>query len=163
MKPKIVTIGVYGFTEHAFFQALQDVHVDTFCDLRARRGVRGPDYPFANSARLQQRLAELHIRYIHLKQLAPSEEIRALQNQADKQAKIAKRKRSELCEAFREAYQQSYLDRMNAEELLQQVEEEAKVIGLFCAEREPEACHRSLVADWLARKLGLQVEHITPE
>lgn len=163
MKPKIVTIGVYGFTEQSFFQALQDAHIDTFCDLRARRGVRGPDYPFANSARLQQRLAEMPIRYIHLKQLAPSEEIRALQNQADKQAKIAKRKRGELCEAFREAYQQSYLNTLNAKEILQQVGQEAKVIGLFCVEREPEACHRSLVSAWLARELGLQVEHITPE
>ncbi len=163
MKPKIVTIGVYGFSEHNFFQALQDAHIDTFCDLRARRGVRGPDYPFANSARLQQHLAELHIRYVHLKQLAPSEEIRALQNQADKQAKIAKRKRGELCAAFREAYQQSYLDTLNAAVFLQQVGEETQVIGLFCVEREPEACHRSLVAAWLARELGLQIEHITPE
>ena len=163
MKLKIVTLGVYGFTEHDFFQTLQDAHIDTFCDLRARRGVRGPDYPFANSTRLRQRLAELHIRYIHLKQLAPSEEIRELQNQADKQAKIAKRKRGELCEAFRKAYQQNYLDMLNAGELLKQVGEEAKVIGLFCVEREPVACHRSLVAAWLARELGLQVEHITPE
>ncbi len=162
MKPHIVTIGVYGFTEQRFFQVLQDAHIDTFCDVRARRGVRGPDYPFANSTRLQQHLAELHIRYVHLKQLAPSEEIRQLQSQADKQAKTAKRKRGELCEAFRESYQQSYLHDLNAQELLAQIGAEAKVIGLFCVEREPEACHRSLVAAWLAQELGVQVEHITP-
>ena len=162
MKSKIVTIGVYGFAEQSFFQALQDVHIDTFCDIRARRGVRGPDYPFANSTRLQQRLAELNIRYIHLKQLAPSAEVRALQNQADKQAKVAKRKRGELSEAFQEAYKEHYLDCLNVEDVLQQVGAEATTIALFCVEREPAACHRSLVAEWLACKLGLAVEHIVP-
>src|SRR5260370_20996786 len=132
MKPKIVTIGVYGFTEQCFFQALQNAHIDIFCDIRARRGVRGHDYPFANSTRLQQRLAELNIRYIHLKQLAPSAEVRALQNQADKQAKVAKRKRGELSEAFQEAYKEHYLDCFNLENVVQQVGPEATTIALFC-------------------------------
>lgn len=43
MKPTIVTIGVYGFDEQSFFQALQDAQIDTLCDIRARRGVRGSD------------------------------------------------------------------------------------------------------------------------
>ncbi|MGH2506294.1 MAG: DUF488 domain-containing protein [Ktedonobacteraceae bacterium] len=162
MISKIITIGVYGFTEQRFFQALQDTHIDTFCDLRARRGLRGSEYPFANSARLQQHLAELHIRYIHLKQLAPSEEIRQLQRQADKQAKIAKRKRGGMSEGFRVAYQQGFLNTLDAKDSLKQVGSEAKVLGLFCVEREPEACHRSLVAAWFAQELGVHVEHITP-
>ena len=162
MKPKIVTIGVYGFDEQHFFQALQDAHIDILCDIRARRGVRGPDYVFANSTRLQKRLAELNIRYIHLKQLAPSEEIRNLRNQEDKHAKIAKRQRSQLGQAFQEAYKQSCLHDLHPEELLKQVGDEVAVIGLLCVEREPEACHRSLVATWLAKELGVSVEHITP-
>jgi uncharacterized protein (DUF488 family) len=162
MIEKIVTIGVYGFDERGFFQALKEAGVDTFCDLRARRGVRGSAYTFANSARLQQRLTELHIRYLHLKQLAPSEEVRDVQNQEDKQARIAKRKRSHLGEAFQQLYRQRYLDHLNAGELLQQIGDEAKVICLFCVEREPEACHRSLVAEWLSREAGVEVMHITP-
>lgn len=162
MKPTIVTIGVYGFDEQRFFQAVQNAYIDTFCDIRARRGVRGSDYTFANSERLQKKLADLNIRYIHLKQLAPSEEIRNLQNQEDKEAKIAKRKRSRLGETFQAAYQQNYLEHLNAKELLKQMGEEANVIGLFCVEREPEACHRLLVAEWLRQELGLTVEHITP-
>jgi hypothetical protein len=35
---KFVTLGVYGFTAEAFFQALQRAGVDTFCDIRWRRG-----------------------------------------------------------------------------------------------------------------------------
>lgn len=162
MIEKIVTIGVYGFDEKGFFQALQDAGIDTFCDVRARRGVRGSDYTFANSTRLQERLAELHIRYVHLKQLAPSEEIRDLQNQEDKQARIAKRKRSHLGEAFQKAYEQHYLDHLDREKLLQQIGQEARVIGLCCVERAPEACHRSLLAAWLSRETGVEIMHITP-
>ena len=39
--PIIVTIGVYGFTEVDFFHALRQAGVDTFVDIRGRRGVRG--------------------------------------------------------------------------------------------------------------------------
>lgn len=158
----IVTIGVYGFTAQRFFQALQDAHIETFCDLRARRGMRGPDYAFANSARLQHHLAELHMRYLHLKQLAPTEELRQLQSQADQQAKIAKRQRSELSEAFRAAYWQQTFTNFSVQDLLTQIGPEATVIGLCCVERAPEACHRSLVASWLAQELHVPVEHLTP-
>jgi hypothetical protein len=70
MKPKIVTIGVYGFDQESFFQALLNAKVDTFCDLRMRRGMRGSTYEFVNSSSLQKRLDELGIRYLHLKELA---------------------------------------------------------------------------------------------
>ena len=58
---KLITIGVYGFDEESFFQALLAAGVDVFCDIRQRRGVRGATYAFANSQRLQRRLAELGI------------------------------------------------------------------------------------------------------
>ena len=61
----IVTIGAIGYTAESFFQALQNANVDTFIDVRRRRAVRGREYAFANSQRLQARLAELGIRYVH--------------------------------------------------------------------------------------------------
>lgn len=162
MKSTIVTIGVYGFDEQSFFQALQHARIDTLCDIRARRGVRGSEYTFANSERLQRRLTELNIRYVHLKQLAPSDEIRQMQAEDDRQAKIARRKRARLGEAFQEAYKQDILKKLDAEDVLKQMGEGAGRIGLLCVEREPEACHRSLVAEWLKERLGVPVEHITP-
>jgi uncharacterized protein (DUF488 family) len=93
---RIVTIGVYGFSEEAFFRTLQEAGVDTFCDIRWRRGVRGREYAFANSARLQKRLAELGIRYLHFRELAPSPELRKRQTAADKAAGVEKRKRTGL-------------------------------------------------------------------
>ena len=162
MKIKIVTIGVYGFDEESFFDALCKADVDTFCDIRNRRGVRGATYAFANSKRLQARLAELDIRYIHRKDLGPTKTVREKQAAADKATKIAKRKRTELGEAFIEAYRTECLDAFEPQNLLDELESDAKVVALFCVETAPEACHRSLVAEKLAKTFNLDVEDILP-
>ena len=161
-KIKIVTIGVYGFDEAVFFNALCKAAVDTFCDIRNRRGVRGATYAFANSKRLQARLAELGIRYIHRKDLAPTQIVREKQTAADKAMKTAKRKRTELGEAFIEAYHTECLDTFDPQSLLDELEPDTKVVALFCVETAPEACHRSLVADKLAKTFNLEVEDILP-
>ena len=162
MKPKIVTIGVYGFDEDSFFDALDKAQVDTFCDIRNRRGVRGSTYAFANSLRLQARLAELGIRYLYRKDLAPTHAIRDRQAAADKATKTAKRKRTALGAAFIAAYHTECLGGFDPHSLLADLEEDAQVVALFCVEKNPEACHRSLVADKLAKELRLDVEDILP-
>ena len=162
MKPKIVTIGVYGFDEDSFFNALDNAQVDTFCDIRNRRGVRGSTYAFANSLRLQARLAELGIRYLHRKDLAPTQAVRDRQAEADKATKTAKRKRTTLGEAFVTAYHTECLAAFDSQSLLADLEEDAQVVALFCVEKNPEACHRSLVADKLRQELKLEVEDIMP-
>jgi uncharacterized protein (DUF488 family) len=161
MKPKIVTIGVYGFAPETFFAALQDHGVDLFCDVRQRRGLRGREYSFANSVRLQRRLGEMGLAYIHRKDLAPTPEVRLKQQAADKDSGVKKRARYHLSPAFKEAYEQAVLANFDAAAYLDEVKP-AKAVALFCVEREPEACHRSLVADYLARSLGLEVTHILP-
>ncbi len=163
MPLKIVTIVAYGFDKDSFFQALLDAGVDTFCDIRRRRGMRGTAYAFANSQNLQRRLAEPGIRYIYIKELAPGKEIREKQNLEDRRLHIAKRKRTALGQDFIQAYEQECLTQYDTRQFLAAVGEAAQVVALFCVEREPEACHRSLAADYLARDLGLSVEHITPE
>jgi uncharacterized protein (DUF488 family) len=160
--PKIVTIGVYGFDETTFFQALQEAGVDTLCDIRRRRGVRGSRYAFANSKRLQKRLAELGIQYLHLLELAPTAEVRNHQKTADKTAAIAKRKRTGLDQSFIDAYKEEILTQFDARSFLEELDEQTDVIALFCVEREPDACHRSLVAGKLADECGLEVRHLVP-
>ena len=162
MKPKIVTIGVYGFDEDSFFEALRKAKVDTFCDIRSRRGVRGSTYAFANSLRLQARLAELGIRYLYRKDLAPTKAVRDRQAAADKATKTAKRKRTALGEAFITAYRTECLAGLDPHSLLADLEDNTRVVALFCVEKDPEACHRSLVADKLAKALKLEVEDIVP-
>ncbi len=158
----LMTIGVYGFSEESFFEALQREQVDCFCDVRARRGLRGSQYAFANSRRLQNRLASLNIAYVHVKELAPSPDVRSAQHEADAQQGIAKRSRTELGEVFTNRYIQDNLTNLDAWELLKTTLNDARRPVFFCVEREPRACHRSLLVNELAKQTCLPVEHIMP-
>jgi len=162
-KPGIVTLGVYGCTEAGFFAALHAAGVDTFCDLRRRRGVRGAAYAFANRQRLQTRLTEMGIRYLHFKDLAPSQALRERQKDADTAQRTAKRLRAALSEWFVTGYREECLGAFDSRKFIGQLGPEAGVVALFCVERAPAACHRSLVAERLQRDLGLKVVHLTPE
>ena len=162
MAPRIVTIGVYGWDEESFFSALVRAGVDLFCDLRARRGVRGSTYAWANSERLQARLAGLGIRYLHCKELAPTPETRSAQNSADRAARVAKRQRAVLSPAFADAYRRERLDGFDSAAFVAGLGPGAQVVVLFCVEREPAACHRSLLAARLQRDLGVTVRHLLP-
>lgn len=159
---KIVTVGVYGFTEEAFFGALREAKVDTFCDIRQRRGLRGSTYAFANSRRLQEQLAEMGIRYLHRKDLAPTKALRQRQKEADEADGVAKRKRTALSPAFVDAFREEILATFEPASLLAELEEDARVVALFCVEREPTACHRLLVAEKMQEEFGVEVEHIVP-
>lgn len=164
--PRFVTIGAYGWDAAAFFAALTQAGADTFCDLRARRGVRGSAYAWANSQRLQARLAELSIRYLHRPDLAPSPETRTAQHAADAATKTAKRQRAVLSPDFVAAYRRERLTDFDSAAFIASLGAEtgaqARVVALFCVESEPAACHRSLLADRLAADLGVAVTHLTP-
>ena len=159
---ELFTIGAYGFTAEAFFGALERARIDTFCDIRRRRGVRGSEYAFANSARLQERLSELGINYIHRLDLAPTEEVRSIQEEADHASRTARRKRNELSPNFAAAYRDKCLRSFDSRDFVGSLGADAKRVVLFCVEREPAACHRSLVAERLCNDLGIKVEHLTP-
>jgi uncharacterized protein (DUF488 family) len=162
---KLVTIGVYGFGEAAFFNSLRQAGVDTFCDIRWRRGVRGSEYAFANRARLEKRLAELGIRYLHFRELAPTPTLRQRQYEADKAEGTTKRKRSALGVVFIAGYREERLAAFDSRQFVEQLGPEARTVALFCVEREPAACHRSLLAERLQQDLGAQCEviHLTPK
>jgi hypothetical protein len=158
----LVTIGVYGWDEERFFRALTAAQVDTFCDLRRRRGVRGAEYAFANSQRLQTRLAGLGIRYVYCQELAPSLATRAEQYAADEATKTAKRQRTTLSPSFVTAYRQQCLTDFDSARFAEGLGPQARVVALFCVEQEPAACHRSLVAERLARDLNLKLVNLVP-
>ena len=161
---RIVTIGVYGFSEEAFFETLRAAGVDTFCDIRWRRGVRGRDYAFANSGRLQKHLAELGIRYLHFRELAPSPELRKRQADADKAARVQKRRRTALGGAFVTGYQEA-MSGFDSRKFIESLGQGTSVAALFCVERDPAACHRSLLAERLRNDLGPETEvtHLMPD
>jgi uncharacterized protein (DUF488 family) len=156
----VLTIGAYGWNAATFFDALVRERVGVLCDVRRRRGVRGPDYAFANSARLQKRLGELSIEYAHRLDLAPSTAIRHAQYAVDESLGVGKRNRTRLDPAFESAYQQECLADFDATGFLAEYGT-AGPVCLFCVEQEPDACHRSLVAKHLSRS-GATVGHLVP-
>jgi uncharacterized protein (DUF488 family) len=158
--PSVLTIGAYGWSEATFFAALQSAGVRTFCDIRRRRGVRGHEYAFANAGRLQKRLAELAIAYVHRLDLAPSDALRKAQATADAQSHTARRSRAELTPEFAAAFADEVLTTFDPEAFLTDLAQAGPVV-LFCVEREPQACHRGLVAARLA-EAGATVTHLTP-
>lgn len=159
---RVVTIGVYGYDEPGFFAALAAAGVDTFCDLRYRRGVRGAQYAFANRQRLEARLGALGIRYLHFRDLAPSPALRQRQYAADRTQHTTKRGRVNLSLEFVAGYHAECLTTFDSRRFLEQLGSQARVVALCCVEGTPGACHRSLVAARLARDLGLETLDLIP-
>lgn len=162
MTPLLFTIGVYGSDEGQFFDALVKHQIDTFCDIRLRRGMRGSRYAFVKSTALQQQLQIRGVRYIHRKDLAPSAYARSQQRAEDVSQAVAKRDRTRLSAAFIRAYEAECLSSFDGAAFMQSLGLAPQRVVLFCVERHPDACHRSLIARRLEHDLGLQVEHILP-
>ena len=157
----IVTVGVYGWTLDSFLAALRDADVRLLLDVRQRRGVRGSEYAWANAKRLEAALADAGIGYEHRAELAPTTELREVQYRADDQAGVGKRSRSELSPEYAERYKREILDRADLGQLVEELPEDGAA-ALCCVERDPEACHRSLIAARLELELGAAIRHLRP-
>jgi uncharacterized protein (DUF488 family) len=159
--PILRTIGVYGFDREAFLAALDGAGVELLLDVRQRRGVRGSEYAWANAQRLQAGLDEAGIRYSHLKELAPTTEMRQLQYREDERKGEGKRSRSVLAPAYVERYTEQVLGQVDLAPIVRFIGNSQP--ALLCVERDPEACHRSLIAERLQNEFGFEVEHLRPQ
>jgi uncharacterized protein (DUF488 family) len=159
--PAVVTIGVYEFDLPSFLAALRAADVRLLVDVRQRRGVRGARYAWANARRLQAALAEAGIAYSHHVELAPTTELRHLQYAADDRRGEGKRSRTVLDPAYVEGYVSEILDRADLDALVGELPDDGAA-ALLCVEADPEACHRSLLAQRLAERYGLDVAHVRP-
>jgi len=155
------TTGVYGLSSDEFFERILSNQIDTFVDIRRRRAVRGSKFAFVNSQRLQDKLKEIGVNYIHVLDLAPTNEIREAQKEADKKAKVKKRERDELGEEFKNLYREEILEKYDLENLFSNLNSlNSKNVVLFCVEKEPCACHRSLVTDKINAKYQIPIKHL---
>jgi uncharacterized protein (DUF488 family) len=158
---RVVTIGVYGWGLEHFLEALLGVDVRLLLDVRQRRGVRGREYAWANSVRLQKALPDAGVSYQHHPELAPTTELRHLQYADDARRGVGKRSRVELAAEYRARYTREILDRVCLEAIAQQLPQDGSS-ALFCVERDPEACHRSIIAERLATYADVVVAHLRP-
>jgi uncharacterized protein (DUF488 family) len=155
---ELATIGVYGFDGASFLRALREAGVTLVLDVRQRRGVRGSEYAWANARRLEAALEEAGIGYSHLPELAPTTEMRQLQYREDERRGEGKRSRTELAPEYVQRYTEEVLDRVDLDPIVSWVG--SKHAALLCVERDPEACHRSLIAARLARDHGFEIKHL---
>lgn len=154
----IYTIGVYNSTEESFFNKLIKNKIDLFCDIRQRRGVRGSLYKYVNSNYLQMKLQALDISYKYIKELAPTNEIRQRQKDADKLMNVTKKNRDVLGDVFCYEYKSQILNKFNIGELMKEIEDMGyKKIVFFCVEQTASACHRSLVASKISKMYNLEI------
>jgi uncharacterized protein (DUF488 family) len=154
------TIGVYSFDGSAFIRTLEEAEVGIVLDVRQRRGVRGSEYAWANAKRLEAALAAAGIGYSHLPELAPTTEMRQLQYREDERRGEGKRSRTELAPGYVSRYTAEVLDHVDLEPIVRFVGSQRA--ALLCVERDPEACHRSLIAARLERAFGGAIEHLKP-
>jgi uncharacterized protein (DUF488 family) len=159
---RLVTIGVYDWTLDDFLAALRRADVQLLLDLRQRRGVRGSQYAWANSKRLQAALAAAGVAYEHLPELAPTTELRHLQYAEDTRQGVGKRSREQLAPEYVRRFTRERLDHVDVAALADALPANGTT-ALLCVERDPEACHRSLVAERMADELGLALEHLRPD
>lgn len=157
----MVTIGVYGWDLSSFLEALAGGDVRVLIDVRQRRGVRGREYAWANSARLQAALAGAGVAYEHHRELAPTTELRHVQYAADARRGEGKRSRTVLAPEYATGYTREILDQAPLQVLADALPTDGAA-ALFCVERDPEACHRSIIAERLAAEHGVAVSHLRP-
>ncbi|MEV0618266.1 DUF488 domain-containing protein [Nonomuraea sp. NPDC050404] len=158
---KMATIGVYGFDGESFLRRLRQAEVGLLLDVRQRRGVRGPEYAWANSRRLQDALAHAGIAYEHHRALAPTTELRRLQYAEDDRRGVGKRSRRELAAEYARRYTIEILDHADLTPIVSALSN-GETAALLCVERDPEACHRSLIAHRLTERHHVTIEHLRP-
>lgn len=155
----VATIGVYGFGIETFLTTIVAAQVVTVFDVRQRRGVRGSQYAWANSRRLQTALAGAGLAYEHHRELAPTTELRHVQYEEDARQGVGKRSRVKLAPEYIRRYVDEILDQVALDPIVATMPIHGTT-ALLCVEADPEACHRSLIAARLADEYDARVTHL---
>lgn len=132
---RIFTIGYEGATVSEFLSALQQAGVERVIDIRAVPNSRRPGF---SKTSLRNALAEAGIDYVHLRALGTPADGRAAARAGRKdELKRIYAGQLELPEAIAETGKMLDLSR-------------EKPSALLCYERDPAACHRTLLLEAVA-------------
>lgn len=141
----IATIGYEGATVGDLIAALSAAGVATVIDVREAPVSRRKG--FSKSA-LAAALAEAGLDYVHLRALGTPKPGRDAARQGDME-------RFHGIFAAQLATPEAQAGLVRTAEIMR-----AGKACLLCYERDPRACHRSLVLDALAERMALEVEHL---
>ena len=142
---KVFTIGFTKRSAESFFTALRTAGARKLVDVRLNNISQLAGFTKKNDLRYFAREI-CAMEYIHLPQLAPTQDL------LDEYKKAR---------APWSTYERKFLDLMAA----RQIEETDKILldgaCLLCSEEKPEHCHRRLVAEYLRDKWGaLEIVHL---
>lgn len=145
----VATIGYEDATVKRFLAALRDAEVELVVDVRALASSRRPG--FAKTA-LAANLSGAGIEYLHLRGLGTPSEGRA----------AARAGRHDEMRAVFAEHLVTPAAQTDLETLASLVTSGRRVC-LLCLEADPTHCHRSLVADALAERVPVAVNHLRVE
>jgi len=89
------------------------------------------------------------------------DQLRRLQYAVDDATGVGKRSRKQLAPEYAARYRREILAQVDLDELIEALPA-AGIGALLCVERDPEACHRSLIAERLAADHGFSVLDLRP-
>jgi uncharacterized protein (DUF488 family) len=144
----VCTIGYEGATVPAVLDALREARVELLVDIRAVASSRRPG--FAKTA-LAANVATIGVEYLHLRGLGTPAEGRA----AARAGKHAEMRKIFLTHLTTEAAQSQL-------STLESIVRGGTRVCLLCFEADAEHCHRTLVANALAKKLRVDIIHLSP-
>lgn len=139
------TIGYEGAKPENFLRTLVAAEVDFIIDVRDRAQSRRPGF---SKTSLADSLSSVGIGYLHLRELGDPKEGRAAARAND-------------LVTFRKIYSQ-VLASDAAKEAIAKILSTAKDVNvcLLCYERNPDHCHRTMIADTISQLTGEQVRKL---
>jgi uncharacterized protein (DUF488 family) len=145
----VFTIGYQGATVPGVLDALRETRVDLLADIRAVASSRRPG--FAKTA-LAANVGKIGVEYLHL---------RGLGTPADGRAAA----RSGKHEAMRKIFLAHLATDVAQAQLatLTSLVRDGRRVCLLCFEADAAQCHRTLVANALAKTLGVEIVHLVAQ
>jgi len=144
----VFTIGYQGATVPTVLDALREAKVELLVDIRAVASSRRPG--FAKTA-LAANVATIGVEYLHLRGLGTPAEGRA----AARAGKHAEMRKIFLSHLTTQAAQTQL-------STLEALVRNGTRVCLLCFEADAEHCHRTLVANALAKRLRVEIVHLSP-
>ena len=146
---ELFTIGYEGLDQRQFIAHLIHNKISIVADVRHLPLSRKKGF---SKSRLAEMLSKNDIDYISLRELGTSKDMRnklyATKNYA----------------AFFKDYKKLIVDRQESLDKILRFLEEGRNVSLLCFERDPELCHRKIVAEEIRKRNGngLRINHIKP-
>ncbi|MFQ5868560.1 MAG: DUF488 family protein [Candidatus Zixiibacteriota bacterium] len=146
-KSMIFTIGYQGYSLSELVNTLKKRGIDTLVDVRYDAYSKRPEFC---KGRLRSAIQEARIEYIHRPELGTPTQLRK---------KITDARSGQ--EVFRLYFERISKVNYRYVEAVAELASQRRV-ALMCMEKEPERCHRKILADFLSRKFRFEVVHLAP-